>query len=113
MKPYTPKNTSVITYAMIVDFSMYFTWVNTSVPAIAGARFVVSESGDILSPKYAPHMTAPAVGPTGMPSPAPMPMRASPMVPIVPQEVPVASAVIEHIRTAATRKILGDSSLSP
>ena len=38
-------------YANTVDLIMYFTCVKTSVPAIAGARFVVSLSGDILSPK--------------------------------------------------------------
>src|SRR5690606_8208538 len=30
---------------------MYRMWVNRSVPAIAGAKFVVSLNGDILSPK--------------------------------------------------------------
>ena len=80
---------------------------------MAGARLVVSDSGESLSPKYAPDMTAPAVGPTGIPSPAPIPISASPMVPIVPQDVPVASDVIEQISTAATRNTLGESSLSP
>ena len=98
---------------MPVGSSMNFTWVNTSVPAIAGARFVVSESGDILSPKYAPDMIAPAAIGAGMPSPIAIPMRARPIVPIVPHDVPVASAVIEQISTAATRNTDGDSSLRP
>ena len=42
-----------------------------------------------------------------------MPISARPMVPMVPQEVPVASEVIEQIITAAIRKIEGDSSLRP
>ena len=31
--------------------TMWRMWVNSSEPATAGARLVVSESGDILSPK--------------------------------------------------------------
>ena len=38
-------------------------WVNSGVPAAEDARVVVSESGEILSPKYAPEMIAPAVQP--------------------------------------------------
>ena len=30
---------------------MNLIWVNKSVPTIAGAKFVVSDKGDILSPK--------------------------------------------------------------
>ena len=41
--------------AMIIDGTvvnvMYLIWVNKSVPAIAGAKLVVSDNGDILSPK--------------------------------------------------------------
>ncbi len=92
---------------------MNLTCVNTSVPAIAGARFVVSESGDILSPKYAPEMIAPAAIGDGIPRPIAIPMSARPIVPIVPQDVPVASEVIEQISTAATRNTDGESSFSP
>lgn len=46
--------------------------------AIAGARFVVSEKGDILSPKSAPHMTAPAIIPAGKPILRPIPIHARP-----------------------------------
>ena len=35
----------------IVVYIIYLMCVNKSVPAIAGARFVVSDKGDILSPK--------------------------------------------------------------
>ena len=81
--------------------------MKTSVPAIAGARFVVSERGLILSPKYAPDKTAPAVIGAGIPRPLAMPIRAMPIVPAVPQLVPVAREVIEVIKTVATRKIDG------
>ena len=35
----------------IVVYIIYLMWVNKSVPTIAGARLVVSDNGDILSPK--------------------------------------------------------------
>ena len=77
------------------------------VPAAAGARLVVSEMGDILSPKDAPHKTMPAVSPDGIPMPAPIPIMASPMVPTVPQEVPMAMEVRLHSRSPTGRNSLG------
>ena len=62
---------------------------------MAGAILVVSDSGDILSPKYAPERTAPATRGKGNPSPAPIPIKAMPMVPEVPHEVPVAREVMD------------------
>ena len=62
-------------------------WVKRSVPAIAGARFVVSERGDILSPKYAPEIMAPATTPLLKPRALPMPSSATPMVATVDQEL--------------------------
>ena len=50
-KPITKKNISVIAYTTIVDGNICLIWVITSVPAILGARLVVSDNGDILSPK--------------------------------------------------------------
>ena len=52
--PMNKKMRSDMTKLGIVVYIMYLIWVNKSVPAIAGARFVVSDKGDILSPKYAP-----------------------------------------------------------
>lgn len=74
---------------------------------------VVSESGDILSPKYAPDSTAPATNGSGKPRPAPTPISATPMVPVVPQLVPVASAVIAQIMSVAGKKIEGERKVSP
>ena len=48
-----------------------------------------------------------------MPRPLAMPMRAIPIVPAVPQLVPVAREVIEVIKTVATRKIDGFKIISP
>src|SRR5690606_22294449 len=78
--------------------------VNRSVPATAGARLVVSDSGDILSPKYAPEMTAPAAIAGDRESPIATPISATPSVPAVVHELPVASAEIAQIRHVATKK---------
>ncbi len=84
-----------------------------SVPARAGAMFVVSDKGDILSPKYAPDRTAPATIGNGNPRPAPTPIRATPIVPVVPQLVPVASDVSAQMIRVAGRKIEGDRMVNP
>ncbi len=51
VRPNTTKTISVTTSVGTVVSSIYLIWVNKSPPAMAGARFVVSLSGDILSPK--------------------------------------------------------------
>ena len=80
---------------------------------MAGARFVVSESGDILSPKYAPDTTAPAVMTVGKPNAVPTPIRATPMDPAVDQDEPVARDTMEQRIQAVTKKILGLITLIP
>ncbi len=81
--------------------------VNRSVPATAGARFVVSDMGDILSPKYAPEMIAPATTGSPMPRVRPMVISATPTVPMVDQLLPIASDTTEHARHATTRNTDG------
>ena len=97
----------------IVVYIMYLIWLNKSVPAIAGARFVVSDKGDILSPKYAPEIIDPAVRPFEISKALPIPNRAIPTVAIVDQELPEANETIAHMMAAATRKILGFSICNP
>ena len=63
--------------------------------------------GDILSPKKEPEMTMPAVTAGGMPMPAPMPIMARPMVPMVPQEVPMDMDVRLHSSRPTGRKNFG------
>ena len=92
---------------------MYLIWLNNSPPAIAGAKFVVSLNGDILSPKYAPDKTAPAVIPTSIPSVFPIPINAIPIVADVVQELPVAIDIIAQIITQAARNIVGLSICKP
>ena len=83
------------------------------ISAAAGVRLVVSDKGDILSPKKAPDTIAPAVMAGGMPSPSPMPIIASPTVPAVPQEVPVAKEITAQIRHRKNRKLDGVKKLKP
>ena len=83
------------------------------VPDIADARFVVSENGDCLSPKYAPEMIAPAVIAGSIPRPAPMPMKAIPTVPADDHELPHAMDMNDAARHAHTRKNFGFMILSP
>ena len=76
-------------------------WVKRSVPATAGARLVVSDSGDILSPKYEPEIIAPAVTAGERPSPTEIPIRAAPKVPATVHELPILSADKAQIIQAA------------
>lgn len=86
---------------------------NKVAPAIAGARFVVSDKGDILSPKYAPEIIVPAICGVGIPRPVPTPIKAIPTVPAVVQELPVARETIAQIIQVAIRNIAGDRILRP
>ena len=91
---------------MVLD-SIERMWLHRSVSTTAGVRLVVSESGDILSPKNEPDTTAPAVQYSGTPRAWPIPMMARPTVPTVPQEVPVASDTTVARMQVAGRKIRG------
>ena len=51
VKPQMKKMINVIVKVGMVVIIIYRMCVNKSVPAMAGAKFVVSDSGDILSPK--------------------------------------------------------------
>ena len=73
---------------------------NKSVPAIAGAKFVVSDNGDILSPKYAPEIIAPAVTAGESPKPVAIPIRATPNVPATVHELPILSEAMAQITQA-------------
>ena len=76
-------------------------------PAARGARFVVSDRGDILSPKYEPPTTAAAVIGRGIPSPWAITIKTTPMVAHEPQEVPVQVERIAQIIKAVTKKNFG------
>lgn len=69
--------------------------------------------GDILSPKYAPDITAPAVYADGIPSASPMPSSAMPMVAIVVHDVPVITEMSDAMMQAQGRKNNGDMNCTP
>ena len=82
-------------------------WSNSFTLEVAAASNVVSERGESLSPTRAPEMMAPAAIGAGIPSPWAMPIKAMPIVPAVPQEVPVTKEVIIQIINAMGRNSLG------
>ena len=80
---------------------------------MAAAKFVVSLKGLILSPKYAPLITAPAVIASENPKAFPTPSSAMPTVAMVLQELPEATETIAHIIVVATKKMEGLSNFNP
>ena len=84
-----------------------------SVPDIDDAITVVSDSGEILSPKYAPDMMAPAIMPSLKPCALPIPMSATPMVAMVVHELPIITDMNAQMMHAVTRKILGEIICTP
>jgi hypothetical protein len=84
-----------------------------STPTIAAVKFVVSDSGEILSPNHAPETTAPAVYCIGIPMPSPIPSKARPSVPTVPQDVPVATETIAQMMQVTGRNIAGERNVRP
>src|SRR3990167_6107852 len=86
---------------------------NTLVSVTAAARLVVSDRGDILSPKNEPETTAPAVQYSGMPKAVPMPTSARPTVPTVVQLEPIDSETTEQSSIEAARNQTGSISSRP
>ena len=82
-------------------------------PEMDAAITVVSESGEILSPKYAPDMIAPAIIPSLKPWAFPIPMRATPIVAMVVHELPIITEMKAQIIHAVTRKIFGEMICTP
>ena len=97
----------------IVVYIIYLIWENKLLEDIAAARFVVSERGDILSPKYAPEIIAPATNPSEIPSTWPIPIRAIPTVAIVDHELPEAKDTIAQIQHDAIKKYSGFKICNP
>jgi len=69
--------------------------------------------GEILSPKNAPETTAPAVIATGIPSPSPTPIAATPIVPIVVQELQVINDITLQNRKMSGRNQRAERTLNP
>ena len=88
-------------------------WSNKFTSQTAAAILVVSDNGDILSPKYAPDIIAPATIPVGIPIAVPIPKNAIPTVAIVLHELPVANDIIAEIIATTNRKLSGFNIFNP
>ena len=96
----------IISDGMVVN-SKYRMCEKIGLPVTDAAKTVVSESGETLSPKYAPEMIAPAIQPVSKPCASPIPIKAIPIVAMVVQELPVITDTIQQIRLVDTKKKLG------
>ena len=86
----------------MVDHIMFLMWANKSLPAIAEARLVESDSGDILSPKTAPEIIEPATKAGLIPIAWPTAKSANPIVEMVVKPLPIETPTSEQ-----TRKVEG------
>jgi hypothetical protein len=111
--PSTTYATSAMARAGTVDHIMCTTCGISFDPATAGASTVVSEIGDILSPKKTPDSTAPAAIPSGTSKPWATVISATPIVPIAPHDEPVARETTTATSRATGRKACGVSTSSP
>ena len=105
--PAKEKRMSVINIVGPVVRSIYLICVNNGVPLTEEARTVVSLKGEILSPKYAPEIMAPAIHPSSKPCALPIPKSATPIVAIVVHEEPVMTETIPQITHADIRNTEG------
>ena len=80
---------------------------------MAEAKLVVSDKGDILSPKYAPEITAPATIGAGKPKAFPIPISAIPTVAVVLHELPIIKETKAVIINVDAKKIAGLSNFKP
>lgn len=106
-KPAMVKMIKVIINDGMVVNSKYRMCEKIGLPVTDAAKTVVSESGETLSPKYAPEMIAPAIQPVSKPCASPIPIKAIPIVAMVVQELPVITDTIQQIRQVDTKKKLG------
>ena len=91
----------------MVVIDIYLICSKSGTRAVEDANTVVSDKADTLSPKYAPEMIAPATHPSEYPCASPTPIRATPIVAIVVQELPVTIATTAQIKHATARNTLG------
>lgn len=103
----------VTTTVGTVVFVMYFMCSNKGVPTVDEAKTVVSDRGDILSPKYAPLIMAPAVHPSSKPLARPTPISAMPIVATVVHDDPVTMDIRAQSIHVVGRNIIGDIMCNP
>src|SRR6516164_1706232 len=88
-------------------------WFTVTPPTRLGTKIVVSDSGDILSPMYAPEMTAPAVIAVDIFRTGAMPTNATPSVAAVVQELPLTAPTAAQMTAMMAKKMAGRSSARP
>ena len=97
----------------IVVISIYLIWVKSGTSVVEEANTVVSLMTEILSPKYAPEIIAPAIQPSSKPNARPIPIRATPIVAMVVHEEPVRREIIAQMIHEAGKKIDGCRIFNP
>ena len=105
--PTTKKAIKAIQSDGMVVIIIYLIWSNRGTLAVDDANTVVSDRAEILSPKYAPDIIAPATQPSEKPCAVPIPISATPIVAIVVHELPVSRDTTAHIKQAVTKKTFG------
>ena len=99
-RPSTRNRAAPMTQAGMVVHSWERIWLHRSVPAQAGARLVVSDMGEILSPNTEPATTAPPMMPMSTPWPWARAMHTTPAVPAADQLEPVMVDMMVQARKA-------------
>ena len=100
--------------ALIVTFgNIPFIWSYTVTSEASALKFVVSDTGDTLSPKKAPEIIAPATSGKGIPILVAIPINATPEVAADPHEVPVNVETIAVTTNAVTTTNLGCKNFKP
>ena len=96
-----------MTKAGIVVHIKFLMCSNKSAPAIADAKLVESDSGDVLSPKIAPDTTAPATRAGLICIVNHIPNKAIPTVEIVVKALPIETPTKAHtINTDGTKNLM-------
>src|SRR4029453_6683294 len=115
LNPITRKTTRLTARAGPAVQNMFRIWRPTVRPPPTGfgPRMVVSESGVILSPKYAPQITAPAAAASDRPITVAIPTKATPRVPAVVQELPVTRPPTAQTAAVARKNTFGLRSRMP
>ena len=99
--------------AGIVVQSIFLICSKSETPTVSDARLVVSESGDILSPRKAPEMTAPAVMASDKSKAPAIPIKATPIVADVVNELPIHKPKSDVIKKATAKNDSPEIQLNP
>lgn len=102
-RPMKKKSKIVIKRAGIVVPAICLICLKIGSSPTPAAKLVVSDIGDILSPKQAPQITAPAAHVSGTPAAAATPMRATPIVLTVVKLEPTNELITRQLKSAVAQ----------